>query len=238
MKRGFTLIELLVVIAIIAILAAILFPVFARAREKARQTSCLNNMKELGLGMLMYSQDYDETFPGMGNGTSTTVPVIPGSNFCQHPTSLLYYFSWAGVIYPYVKNVQIYLCPSTTYHCYGVAYGVPAYGINATEDGMVSIFGRPKQSEIKRPAEIMMIGEKGGGGGNQYILSAEYYAGRMDHNGGSNVGFFDGHAKWLTYEVGPIGHGYRDPYIWDPNYTTPYTDWIHPPWYVIYNPMG
>ena len=63
MRRGFTLIELLVVIAIIAILAAILFPVFARAREKARQTSCLSNVKELALALLMYSQDYDETIP-------------------------------------------------------------------------------------------------------------------------------------------------------------------------------
>jgi prepilin-type N-terminal cleavage/methylation domain-containing protein len=62
-RRGFTLIELLVVIAIIAILAAILFPVFARAREKARQTSCLSNVKQLSLGMLMYTQDYDERLP-------------------------------------------------------------------------------------------------------------------------------------------------------------------------------
>ena len=63
MKKAFTLIELLVVIAIIAILAAILFPVFAQAREKARQTSCLSNLKQIGLGLMMYTQDYDETYP-------------------------------------------------------------------------------------------------------------------------------------------------------------------------------
>ncbi len=233
MRRGFTLIELLVVIAIIAILAAILFPVFARAREKARQTSCLNNMKQLGLGMLMYVQDYDEMFPGMNNGIKPDVPVIPGSDFCYNSGNGNYYHSWAAVIYPYVKNVQIYRCPSTKYNCYGVAYGVPASGINEAQTGTTSIFGRPAQAEIKRPSEIMMIGEKGAGGGNQYILSGQYYAGRMDHNGGSNIAFFDGHAKWMTYSIGPIGHGYPDPYDYgDDEHES------HPDWRVIYNPRG
>ena len=233
MRRGFTLIELLVVIAIIAILAAILFPVFARAREKARQTSCLSNMKQLSLGMLMYAQDYDETFAGMGNGSSTTVPVIPGSSFCQHPTSGVYYYSWAAVIYPYVKNVQIYQCPSTKYNCYGVSYGVPSSGINAAQTGTTSIFGRPAMASIKRPAQIMMMGEKGAGGGNQYILSGQYYAGRISHNGGANVGFFDGHCKWMTYAIGDIGHGYPAVYPYGNEENKG-----HPSWEVIYDPYG
>lgn len=109
-KRGFTLIELLVVIAIIAILAAILFPVFARAREKARQTACLSNMKQLGLGFMMYSQDYDETFPGIrfgdGPGQSWPWAVWQGS------------IDWMGVfthaVQPYIKNRGIFQCPSGT----------------------------------------------------------------------------------------------------------------------------
>ncbi|HEY3332903.1 MAG TPA: type II secretion system protein [Capsulimonadaceae bacterium] len=93
--RGFTLIELLVVIAIISILAAVLFPVFSQAREKARASACLSNQKQIGIGLLQYVQDNDENYPngcdcyGKGNG-------------------------WAGQAYPYVKSTQVFLCPSTT----------------------------------------------------------------------------------------------------------------------------
>jgi prepilin-type N-terminal cleavage/methylation domain-containing protein/prepilin-type processing-associated H-X9-DG protein len=95
-KKGFTLIELLVVIAIIAILAAILFPVFAQAREKARQTSCLSNLKQIGLAELQYVQDYDERFSG---------------SYQNGPNGRVYY---PELVYPYTKNAQIFFCPDST----------------------------------------------------------------------------------------------------------------------------
>lgn len=105
---GFTLIELLVVIAIIAILAAILFPVFGRARENARRTSCLSNLKQMGLGMLQYAQDYDETNPvrwwdanGSGGGNPDGMDMV-----------------WQDMIYPYIKSAQIYTCPSRSTETY------------------------------------------------------------------------------------------------------------------------
>ena len=101
-RRGFTLIELLVVIAIIAILAAILFPVFSRAREKARQASCQSNLKQIGLAITMYVQDYDEKFPG------NYIYSVGG-------TQLRW---WCDLVQPYVKNWQLFLCPSANPNTY------------------------------------------------------------------------------------------------------------------------
>ncbi len=96
-KRAFTLIELLVVIAIIAILAAILFPVFAKAREKARQIACLSNEKQIGIGILQYVQDYDELYPYRYGAFVT-------------PT---HQYSWKDMIYPYIKSVDVFKCPDS-----------------------------------------------------------------------------------------------------------------------------
>ena len=96
-KRGFTLIELLVVIAIIAILAAILFPAFAKARESARRISCVNNLKQIGNGIMQYSQEYDEVLPHANFNTTGSVWV-----------------SWRQVIQPYMQSADIFKCPSNT----------------------------------------------------------------------------------------------------------------------------
>ena len=106
-KRGFTLIELLVVIAIIAILASILFPVFARARENARRSSCQSNLKQIGLGLLQYTQDFDERltracYAASGSCTDTSTGE-------QHADNK---YKWMDAIYPYVKSEQVFVCPS------------------------------------------------------------------------------------------------------------------------------
>lgn len=112
-KRAFTLIELLVVIAIIAILAAILFPVFARAREAARKSSCQSNLKQLGTAFAMYVQDFDETWPHVGGGNW---PVATDSRR-----------NWAAQIFPYIRNRQVYKCPSDALRGIAVSYNANNY---------------------------------------------------------------------------------------------------------------
>ncbi len=180
MRRGFTLIELLVVIAIIAILAAILFPVFARAREKARQTSCLSNTKQLMLGFMMYAQDYDECLPGYIYA-SGSVP----------------YLRWYDMIEPYVKNTQIFICPSArtrTPTGYGFNYRFISFGMRQS----TSIVGDPITSlgAIVYPSVTVIIADS-----TQYYVrgpgttNASYWPAPR-HNGGANFGLADGHAKW------------------------------------------
>jgi len=181
MRRGFTLIELLVVIAIIAILAAILFPVFARAREKARQSSCLNNVKQMMLGVMMYAQDYDER-------------LIPGAI----PYGLPGWVNWTTVLEPYLKNSQILVCPSlnTGSYWYGWNYQEFGYYFDDHGTGWATAL-----AEIARPAETILLGDNSEVSGLQdrylYKRSVTYMTKR--HNGGGNMGLCDGHAKWYPY---------------------------------------
>ena len=103
-RTGFTLIELLVVTAIIAVLAATLFPVFAQAREKARQTACLSNVKQMGTAMMQYAQDCDETYPRAAQNQSTTAPNTPPGGVWAGGQ-----WTWPQLIYPYHKNEQIFI---------------------------------------------------------------------------------------------------------------------------------
>jgi prepilin-type N-terminal cleavage/methylation domain-containing protein/prepilin-type processing-associated H-X9-DG protein len=151
-RRAFTLIELLVVIAIIAILAAILFPVFAQAREKARQAACLSNSKQMGMGITMYVQDYDEMYPNGGHG--------PGTAGAQPAR-------WYRKIYPYVKNVGVYTCPSrpnrkVVIATSGIAQGWPdtagGYGCN----GNVMIWGGNGTTQIIPSRTLAEIADAAG----------------------------------------------------------------------------
>lgn len=182
-KKGFTLIELLVVIAIIAILAAILFPVFAKAREKARQTSCLSNMKQMGLGYQMYAQDYDEKYMG-------TWYEPPASGDYWSGT----WHYWYQMIYPYVKNDGVFFCPSYSAGDRSNAYGMPNWYSSGVSDSEVAAM--PYGSS----GTVLLI-ETTWGVLDGSIFYASYHSDpnarlRDDHNGGLNVTFADGHAKW------------------------------------------
>ncbi|MBI2300417.1 MAG: prepilin-type N-terminal cleavage/methylation domain-containing protein [Armatimonadetes bacterium] len=203
-RRGFTLIELLVVIAIIAILAAILFPVFAKAREKARQSSCLSNVKQLTLGVLQYVQDYDEKMPD-----------TPGweCGLAQDATT-----RWYELVQPYTKNKQIAECPSTTWeagwtklpswagqivnygqgwwaNCSNAApyeksgYSLAAYNTPASS---IAICDSAHNGDGASRWEKVAFSTVCGAGCNPALQTDDY----TRHNGGSNIGFVDGHAKW------------------------------------------
>ena len=144
MKRnGFTLIELLVVIAIIAILAAILFPVFARVREKARQTTCLSNEKQLWLGLMQYAQDNNEYFPTALNGGS----LYGGA------------YGWAGQIYPYVKSDGAYSCPDDPGKNPTVSFGMNTNLVNGSNNACWQGFVAAKLPQMAAPSQTVLLFE-------------------------------------------------------------------------------
>ena len=219
MKRrsltGFTLIELLVVIAIIAILAAILFPVFAQAREKARQSSCASNLKQLSLAVIQYNQDYDETFP-IGNNQNWDKP-------------------WVRSVQPYVKSLAVFRCPNDPIGIPSGSYTDPYFGTRVTyaSNGMirysnsssandlVGVIGNSqnwmgKQSatlaDVGRAAETVMLTEK-----DHVYKNADNIGGNLSDWGPGS--FISGQNWWDSYCPGQIPDGSRavsaDPY--DPN---------------------
>jgi prepilin-type N-terminal cleavage/methylation domain-containing protein/prepilin-type processing-associated H-X9-DG protein len=203
MRRGFTLIELLVVIAIIAILAAILFPVFAKAREKARQSSCLSNVKQLAIAFFAYAQDYDEHCARCYARNGASISAVrwywnPGNE---------------GMLYPYVKNSQVFQCPSGA--CYGANRNVLLS--NGDCDGLTL-------AAMRTPAELIAFADTtlwncspttglGGTAANGlglrrwslFTAAATWGTGTCNgggllfgrHNDMANIAFCDGHAKCL-----------------------------------------
>jgi len=196
MRKGFTLIELLVVIAIIAILAAILFPVFARARAKAKAMSCLSNVKELSLACLMYADDYDETTGAWECG---------GSGRC---------YTWISQVMPYVKNTELFGCMSNSLKYRQDTRGAwstklyGSYAVNSSRHGVTTTNGNGTyeiycfraMATIQLPAECLMLGEVLGSNNGPTQIWRTWAGLTPDacflHNEGANVGYFDGHAKW------------------------------------------
>jgi len=210
--KGFTLIELLVVIAIIAILAAILFPVFARAREKARQTSCLSNIKQITLGTIMYAQDFDEHLPQSGHWL-----YVDGTR------TMMY---WYRALEPYLKNEQILFCPSTTNKNspgswnYGfvvqiTGYAGSTFAFNLPDGTNIPVTNAPiPLSMVQSPSERVFVSDAQNFNtmltfwyrtdSSYSQVGGAYYWVDGRHNGGANCGFVDGHAKWLT-STSPYG---------------------------------
>ena len=243
-RTGFTLIELLVVIAIIAILAAILFPVFAKAREKARQTTCASDEKQIALSFMQYVQDYDEAFP-----PAFVAEENPGGTY------------WPKRVYPYIKSAQVFTCPddsgpntiqaslaaepnagtgtTTDYQFQSYGMNLDLNTLNSAGTGATGI----KLAALNYPSELCLVAEDfcqkvdgqnyGGyfagykkpttpvgapylGGqpnlwysGSDTPVQNDVWANGTDnaafvtpiarHSGGANIGYADGHVKWLTY---------------------------------------
>ena len=232
---AFTLIELLVVIAIIAILAAILFPVFGRARENARKSSCQSNLKQLGLAALQYQQDNDElSIPGRIGGPGTVA------------------FSWTTLVMPYLKNSQILVCPSDVPNVHGPITCGYTYNFYA---GINSAGTDPRRlSSVILPAQVPMFVDAGGtadaisgnpatdqamifiipgGGGTQElgrkitnsriygVNTVEATAAADRHMEGANYVFIDGHVKWMHFVPGDLDPSIADAGPVTTNYPAP-----------------
>lgn len=229
-KQGFTLIEILVVIAIVSILAAILFPVFARARENARRSSCMSNLKQIGLAVMMYAQDNDERYPFSSQaraslGSSWSSTAVPSGDFAN---SVSVY--WQQFLQPYTKSAQVFYCPSNNYASDGL-YG--NYGVNrliiadiATTSVSMAAIPSPASSYMimdagiyrMNPTDVKRIDSGGncnylpgtgpGTAANRPSILAACGISALEtdyesgrHLGGVNMAFADGHVKWLQSQI-------------------------------------
>jgi prepilin-type N-terminal cleavage/methylation domain-containing protein/prepilin-type processing-associated H-X9-DG protein len=225
--QAFTLIELLVVIAIIAILAAILFPVFSQAREKARATTCLSNMKQIMLGELMYTQDYDEVHSWTWGWAPTWVP-------------------WHQQIHPYVKNQQVWKCPSDAWGrgqdavdntkpaipvTYSQNFRWPEsdWGWDSNSYSFRMSPAASAESTIVSPATTIFVAERPNwyhqwsvGWATEVFWDYNEFnmqgGGATIHSQGSNYAMCDGHVKWMRRDqtTRPIGNQTTDPARRDP----------------------
>lgn len=219
-RRGFTLIELLVVIAIVSLLAAMLLPVFATARENGRRAACASNLKQIALGIAQYTQDNDECYPigllgqeAAGGYPVQTDPGLPGAIYLSTNGSLNgHWITWMDGVFPYVKSTAIFMCPSAT------TKTISAYGFNSAESG----FRRPAYSgaagaatsgyapmslaEVKRPAENVLLADYNilfgsYANGFEYCLWTTFPAAQhplWPHLDGGNIAYADGHVKWSS----------------------------------------
>ncbi len=232
-RHAFTLIELLVVIAIIAILAAILFPVFAQARDKARAATCQSNLKQVGNAFLMYVQDYDETYPlsdGGGNapGTLWTMPPLAKAGNVNARNSV-----WTAALQPYVKNWGVYACPSCPLDPGAtnvVDPGQPRVLVSYAYNGLISNYS---MAGVQAPASVILIWEglgKASLGNYAFVNPAlnpspatpphPIYPGHTMrqyvmfglrfptptyyiHGNGMNYLYVDGHVKWRAMTTDP-----------------------------------
>lgn len=188
-RRGFSLVEMLVVIGIIAILAAMLFPVLARARARARQATCTSNMRQLATAFELYLVDWDDTYPGATNGMSGSGTYGGWVWYAQFGTPTEGYYDLArGSLFPYVKNEQVYSCPDDPIRS-GLSYELNGF-----------LRWRP-MAVVTSPAEtLLLIPEDDHGTANDgyFDVPAGDWPCR-NHNEGVNLAHTDGHVKWRNW---------------------------------------
>lgn len=242
-RKGFTLIELLVVIAIIAILAAILFPVFARAKQAGMQASCLSNVRQLSSAMMVYLQNSNDVFPQGIVGTDyhnfhTFKPQrtagMPGSTYeVSDGTHFGFWKSWMDLLYPYYKTTKVLVCPAIGKRTFFASQGMPeaCYAYNPSISGLSCLTwgGRDypaNMAMIRHQTKLVMLFDCGTAMATIYdgFWAAQAFQDESlffihPHNGGANFAFADGHAKWIDRKSDVVNSGTsntnkRNPYWW------------------------